>query len=821
MSLSWNDHFSEKDIALAREYSPAIDRYLSLLNIHSDTNLDSKQKIKIHRHSAWVECSLNQVLKKLSTREVCHAWSLKTMDIVDEAWSNFSGHENMALFALGKLGALELNLSSDIDIIMVSLEPPKRSQLKFYKEFNELLSSHSELGFCYRLDYNLRPGGRLGPPICSVKQFDDYYWTQGATWERIALHRLRPICGNQEVIKAVLATKKSFCYRKFLDYSVLEDIKNIRQNIQEEQNNDESAKHLKLAVGGIRDIELYINSLQVIHGGKNTQLQASETSTALDLLLKHKILSKQDHQFLLNTYWRLREIENLVQLKDDLQTHLLPTAFKSPEGNVISPNELPFSKVDQIVSELLGQSKESQSLMPGQLDQQMSWLKSKGFESLLVDKLWPKIMALTVYAKKNQKDEVLRSRFLFHFIDNVCQFGLDKNLSLNLLSEFIKSIRPKRSFYHLLEQEPNIVKELAIILSSSPYLGQLLAAKPELLDSFLLKQFPTFSNDLQKLLEELGDYKQLNQILLSGQLLAQKEIENLTFTCSETADKITKQLLFSLKKKFPDNSIEIIKLGKWGGHDLGLLSDLDFIFVTDKKISDHDIKISRRFINMLTNRQKGGEIYPVDLRLRPQSGSGKLITQKSSLIKYLNEEAKIWERQSYLRATPLNDKSFRQDILQALFTRPIKDIDENEMLNIKQQLFLENKTQNQTEPETLDLKYSPGGLIDVEFSCQTYLLKNNLKPISGNTLEMIKQISNYAQQQLSMRSLHENYLKLRYYEQISQILTQHQTTFLEKNSDSFLRLSHHLGINKDKLFPHLEGLLLDNQKLVQNMILMK
>ncbi len=798
MNIKTLDQYNKTEIEFAKQASPALTKYLSLLKTNNK-QLVFNQQIKLLRHKYWAESAMAQLTSSHTTQEICKYWSNKTIELLIKGWEQISGNKNLALFALGKLGALELNLSSDIDLIIVSLQPANKTDLKFYRNFIDLFASHDEFGFCYRIDFNLRPGGRLGPTICSINQFEDYYWTQGATWERIALNRLLPVCGNNDIIHNVNKIRDTFCYRKFIDYSLINDIKNIRSHII--YNNSDSEKiNLKLHAGGIRDIELYVNSLQVIHGGKIPHLRTTQTTLAINKLLDTSIIKQDEASFLNQTYWNYREIENLIQIENDQQTHILDTAknlYKTYKCN------LRFSEINNIVSKLIGEKPKTPPLLPLKIEDQILLLTKLGFNKEVSNKVWPQLIHLTVLAKDNQIDEIYRTRFLFKFINNVSQFGLDKNLSLHLLYDFIKSIRPKKSFYHLLEQEPNITKELAIILSSSPYLGNLIAAKPEILDSFLLKKTQTFSNNLDTLLPQLQDFKQLNQLLASSQLLVNQNVNNLTESCSAAADKISLQLLNCLKSKFPNNSIDIVKLGKWGGSELGLLSDLDFIFITDNEISEADIKISRRFINMITNRQQGGEIYNIDMRLRPQSGSSAVITTKEQFINYILNSSQNWELQSYLKARPLIGSNFKIKIVNAIKQKKLSHGFHNELFKIKEQVIKENYLEKKKPADSIDLKYSPGGLIDIEFTTQIKMLMDQKYNGETNTADYIANHKNHSQ-------LKSNYSRLRLYEQLNQILSQNNSTLIDFKSNSFNRFSTYLKASKADIQQTLKQLLQNN-----------
>ena len=552
------ENYSSKELDEAFSFSPTLKTYYDFV-YKSDPKLIFSQ-----RHKAWVKASLAQIHQTSSTSDICTFWSHTTRKIVSDLWNSRENNENLALFALGKLGADELNLSSDIDLIIVSLSPPNKKDFKFIRELNATLTENTSDGTCYRTDYNLRPFGRLGPLICNIGAFENYYWEQGATWERLALVRLSPVCGNPEIIDLVLNLRKHFCYRKFLDYRVIDDIQNIRKFIQTKVSTNkvgDKSFDLKLGVGGIRDIELYIKALQVIHGGRSPHLQSNLTSKLLQVFIKEKILKKEDGQFLEESYWNLRTLENLVQIKNDQQTHKYSpdTLINLPSSQTITLDSIELHRINQIVSTLLGKKEARKQLLPESTNQQSEWLIEKGFSENSVQEVWPKIIKLTVLSKNSQFDEVLRSRFLYMFISEVSSNGLDLDLSLSLLYNFLKSIRPKSGFFHLLENEPNIVKELSIILSSSPFLGNLLSSRPEILDSFLTKKTQKIQHNTSQFLNDLSDFKLLNQLTTSGQFLTQKKVDDLADACSETADIIAKKILLHLKKDFPNSSLEVIK----------------------------------------------------------------------------------------------------------------------------------------------------------------------------------------------------------------------------------------------------------------------
>ena len=194
--------------------SPAIERYKKIIQLSSS---DFKNNLRRERHRHWIHAAENSLNNSHHPKDICLNWSEVTDNIVNKAWEKSELSKfNMSLFALGKWGAKELNLSSDIDFFVISEKPVDRDQQKFFSNFLNLLNDSNEFGFCYRTDIDLRPGGRFGPSINSLLQAQDHYWNSGATWEKLAFVRLRPICGSHQVADEFKKICDSFIYRKYL-----------------------------------------------------------------------------------------------------------------------------------------------------------------------------------------------------------------------------------------------------------------------------------------------------------------------------------------------------------------------------------------------------------------------------------------------------------------------------------------------------------------------------------------------------------------------------------------------------------------------------
>lgn len=750
VALPGLDAYPADQIYKARELSPAFAHYERLLQLSSIDGLHGR------RHRAWCECVLATFFGTASTAAICAHWS-KTADVILwEAWRETGLHEYEAvLFALGKHGASELNLSSDIDLMIVA-EPKHALEVeKRLRRFQHLLHFPTEFGFCFRLDFDLRPGGKMGPLITSPSQFQDYYWSQGETWERLALVRMRAVAGPPNLEKQIGDLARRFSYRKFLDFTLLEDLKAMRSQVHQKGfTRVDTELHIKLEVGGIRDIELFVHSLLVMNGGKRPDLQTRSTGEALALLGRAGILPAHEVDLLTESYWFFRHLENSMQALEDRQTHALtdPALAKLslPNRQEVTTR---MREVDATVSSLLGKVDLAQVHLPQADSAQKEWLSGLGFSTEVIEQSWDQLMKATALSHKNDRDERARQEFLYAFVTAISKHkALDRDLGLKITVDFVHAMRAKATFFSMLLRSPRLIDDLSRLFCLSPYLGSILASRPELMDHFVLQVDDPWAADMERLLQQMSERKLLTELWSANQFLNDRHLEGLFSRVTATADEISSQLLSQLRHEYPDSLVKIIALGKWGGEELGLKSDLDFIFVTPSKPKESDFKVARRFISRLTDPLKGGNLYEVDLRLRPSGQSGLLLVAEDSLHEYWRSDAKAWERQAYTRARPLGFKLDQR----ILFERGLESAELEELKIIRTKLL-----KKKTEAE-LDIKYVPGGLLDIEFAAQTALLAARHAGGGASTLKMIDALG------WSVR-LKEIYNELRTFEQMIQL----------------------------------------------------
>lgn len=798
--------YTSSELEMGIKKSPAIGRYLNILKDYAN---DPLAQTHLMRHRSWVRCALATLLNKEPTEKICRYWSDQTDHIISDYWNkNSPANADLALFALGKWGSHELNLSSDIDIVIVSKEAPRAEQFKFVKQFINYFSGLTAYGFCYRIDTDLKPGGRLSPLVSSIKQYEDYYWAAGETWERLALVRLRPICGDQSVIENIKLISENFSYRKFLDFALIEDLKHLRQQIHSHYPQDSKGnKNLKLSPGGIRDIELFIHSLQIIHGGKDTSLRSSSTSVAAENLKKSQRFNPADLDTLINSYWTFRHLENTLQAYEDQQTHLWTTDHGVRELTEFNQRA---QAVEKIVEYVLGTTLR-QPTLPQNEEDQVEWLEKLGFSYNQIKDTWVQLLSKTAVSTRTIRDEQLRRSLVFQFTESIAQNALDKHLALGLLGDFFRSTRAKTHFFNLLIHEPRLINELALLFGCSPYLGGILASRPELIDSFVHRSQETISENTESLLESLTERKLLTTVIASTQFLKNKDTATLIDVMSNLADEIAMKILSTLQSEYGSDRLSILALGKWGTQEMGLRSDLDFIFISRGAPTDADHKISKRFVGRLTEQHRGGSIYSIDMRLRPAGKGGPLIVDSQQLIHYLQTQAEPWERQSYLRCRELSQRDpvkaqiYSQSVRESCLKLGISNEHIKALSHIRLQLLRhENK---------LDLKYAPGGLIDLEFATQINCLKEKSKPVSGTTIELFHFLD---VSEKDRKKLIANYNELRRIEQLLQLSSESSTSLLDEDPYVLSRVAKLLNIAPEALIEDLQARLDFNLKILKS-----
>ncbi|MBK5274883.1 MAG: bifunctional [glutamate--ammonia ligase]-adenylyl-L-tyrosine phosphorylase/[glutamate--ammonia-ligase] adenylyltransferase [Desulfuromonadales bacterium] len=576
----------------------------------------------------------------------------------------------MTVIGMGKLGGNELNFSSDIDIIyFYESDNGKTSGIKdssgdakgvislhaFFNKLGEMISKALSLatedGFVFRVDVGLRPEGKSGDMAVSLRSAEVYYESWGQSWERTAMLKARPVAGSLELGEQLLKMLQPFVYRKYLDYNLIEDMKHMKQKIDASLTRSmEGEVNLKLGRGGIREIEFFIQALQLVYAGKNPRLRERNSLKALETLLAARLINEEDHLGLSDAYRFLRTVEHRIQVVQERQTHNLPTKDDeflalSRRSGFLRTNGLErfretleghrrnvsaiYGNLFHTRDEKLEQDANPEVLFfldhKADVDLVKDMLAQRRFEN--VDRAYENLLSLRNGPVKANLTE--RSRRLLEKISPLLLQEIfespDPDMALTNLERFLTMIGTRSSYYALLAENRETLKLLVSLFGMSEFLSKILINHPELLDSLVarsdvsaLKPKETMAAELAGLLEQTDYFEEQLDVLrryrneeflriglndIHGRL-GQSEITTqlslLGETCLQAAFRLATQELkrfgrpiYRSENQEKQASLAVIGMGKLGGGDLNYHSDLDIIFVYDQQgHTDGDKQVS-------------------------------------------------------------------------------------------------------------------------------------------------------------------------------------------------------------------------------------
>lgn len=437
---------------------------------------------------------------------------------------------SMVIISLGKLGAQELNFSSDVDVIFVyrnegetagvrSHQGVTRNRVtafeyyvKLAEEITRFLSANTADGFAYRVDLRLRPQGQKGALALSLRSYEEYYESWGQLWERAALLRARPVAGDMELGEAFLDGVRPFVFRKYLDFDAIEEIRRMKDQV-EHLKGDTFSADIKRGYGGIREIEFFIQVFQLMYGGKEVLLRERSTLKALHRLLHKGLIGYEDLYQLSANYLFLRTLEHRLQQVNDIQTHSLPAG----EGDLdVLGRKMGFSGRDDFMAELrrrrmkvraiydsLFRQRDSEDLSGdrgperGGIFGGMFWDMQTPVEGLLTQELSGSgikdirraIQCLTKIRNTIYSFQTIRGRRLLEdliprFVEEALK-GSNPDSALVQLVDFLAILSARESYLDAIAGRPWIVANLTFVFSRSEYLSKILMGNPYYIQAFV------------------------------------------------------------------------------------------------------------------------------------------------------------------------------------------------------------------------------------------------------------------------------------------------------------------------------------------------
>ncbi|MGE5267798.1 MAG: bifunctional [glutamine synthetase] adenylyltransferase/[glutamine synthetase]-adenylyl-L-tyrosine phosphorylase [Deltaproteobacteria bacterium] len=690
------------------------------------------------------------------------------------------------VLGMGKYGAAELNYSSDIDLIVFydlsrarlkkSIEPSPFF-VRITRDLVRLLDERTADGYVFRTDLRLRPDAGATQVALSTDAAMIYYESFGQNWERAALIKARPVAGDREAGARLLSELSPFIWRRYLDYAAIADIHAMKRQIHAFRGFGSigvAGHNVKLGPGGIREIEFFAQTQQLIAGGRQPDLRVPRTLDALICLEARNWIRAEVRADLSRAYVELRRIEHRVQMVADEQTHELPSdeaalqrlarfaGFASLDDFTRSYTAT-LERVQQHYSELFESAPEltgdgANMVFAGERDDPdtVGHLKKLGFSQ-------PSEVLSTVRGWHHGRYPAVRSARARELLTEV-QFSLisalaetaDSDLAFAGFDRFLAALPGSVQLFSLLKANPGLLRLVSDIMGTAPRLARVLAKRPRLLDAVIdpraMTAMPAAAEIDAAIAAEIASARDQQDILDRMRVVGSEQsfligVKILSGTINAgqaggayalLADRLITALhrvvgadLERTHGTVPGGGAAVIAMGKLGGREMTASSDLDLIVVYDfdeaaaqstgerpLAPSQYYARFTQRLVTALTAPTAEGTLYDVDLRLRPSGQKGPVATQLSGFVDYQISEAWTWEHLALTRARVVSGgPELREKVEAAVRATLVHPRDRAKVAadvrDMRARIAAEKGTDN-----IWDLKQVRGGLVDLEFIAQ-------------------------------------------------------------------------------------------------------
>ncbi len=713
----------------------------------------------------------------------------------------------LVILGMGKLGARELNYSSDIDLIVlydpevIRTDNPDSLQTSFVRltrNMVRLMDERTADGYVFRTDLRLRPDPAATPLAISVLAAETYYESLGQNWERAAMIKARAVAGDKEAGAAFLDMLRPFIWRKNLDFAAIQDIHSIKRQINAHRGGTEIAvngHNLKLGRGGIREIEFFAQTQQLIWGGRQPALRCSATGDALRALSTGGQITGDAAEELMEVYRYLRRVEHRLQMINDEQTHTLPqdTAGLASLGAFLG-----YPDADAFAADVVAHLRRTEShyvdlfedapslgapgLGPGNLvftgsdpdPDTLETIERLGFRNpATIDAAFRRWHHGRYRATRSTRARELLTELAPVLLDALSRTP-DPDAAFVKFDEFLSRLPAGVQLFSTFFSNPNLLGLVAEIVGGAPRLAEHLSHRPLVLDSVLTEDFfdppprpEVLEEELDALLargEHLEDVLDISRRWANDRWF-QVGVQNLrghlapepvALALSNIADTAVSRLHPFIEEQFaarhggfPGSGMITIAMGTLGAREMTPASDLDLIFIysTGDAIEASDgprplapsqyfARLSQRLINAITAQTAEGKLYDVDMRLRPSGHAGPIASSFESFVQYHDEAAWTWEHMALTRARviagPADLRAAVEGVISDVLTRPR---DAGALLADIADMRARMDRERHTDV-IWDIKNLRGGLVDIEFITQYLQLRHahaNPRVLSPNT----------------------------------------------------------------------------------------
>ncbi|MGX7927445.1 bifunctional [glutamine synthetase] adenylyltransferase/[glutamine synthetase]-adenylyl-L-tyrosine phosphorylase [Tsuneonella sp. HG094] len=679
----------------------------------------------------------------------------------------------MIALALGKHGACELNYSSDIDPILLydpatlprrARDEPAEAAQRYAREAVRLMSEVTSDGYVFRVDLRLRPASEVSPPAISLDGALTHYESSALAWERAAFIRARAAVGDVAAGERFLAAIRPFVWRRSLDFGAIGDIRRLSTRIRASHAGPSTpgpGYNVKLGRGGIREVEFFAQTHQLIHGGRDPSLRVRGTRAALDALAAAGIISGEDARALGEAYDRLRTIEHRLQMVADQQTHTLPSGAAldgvarldgMADGAALVAE---LADVTGVVASrydaLIAEDGCSPTTVVARGDGLEKRLGELGYAE-------PERLAARITGWGDGRIRALRSEAARAALDALLPVLLerfaaapDPDQAVTRWERVLGAAPSALNLFNLLLQRPALMDQLARILVLAPTLADELGRRPDLLDTLIGQQaldLPGTAAEIATSMDGSGDgddyEQQLDRIRrVTGELRFALGLQTIAAAhdplaiagaLSRTAEAALCVAQEAATREFervhgrvPGSELVVLGLGRLGGGALTHASDLDLIYLFSGEfegesdgprplgVTHYFNRLAQRVTAALSVPTAEGALYEVDTRLRPQGAQGPLAVSLASFARYQREEAWTWEHMALTRARPLTGSAEAKAELQATIDGVLAAPRDAAKLKADVLSMRAEMAAHKPAKGPLDAKLLRGGLVDLEF----------------------------------------------------------------------------------------------------------
>ncbi|NNM73386.1 bifunctional [glutamine synthetase] adenylyltransferase/[glutamine synthetase]-adenylyl-L-tyrosine phosphorylase [Enterovirga aerilata] len=697
----------------------------------------------------------------------------------------------LVVLALGKHGAGELNFSSDVDLVVFydpkseaasgSPEAPAKLYTRLAQSVARLLQERTVDGYVHRVDYRLRPDPASTPPAVSLPGAFVYYESVGQNWERAAMIKARPIAGDVALGERFLADLAPFIWRKYFDFASIADIHAMKRQIHAVRGHGEIAvasHDIKLGRGGIREIEFFVQTQQLVFGGRRPKLRGRRTLDMLGALHDEGWITAEARDEMAEAYRFLRTVEHRLQMVADEQTQRLPSrddelaafarfcgyedlpAFASAltrrAQRVQHHYGLLFEEGPELASDLGDLVFTGASVDPGTVET----LRRLGFRD-------PELAAETVrgwHFGRRAAVTSARAREVLTELTPALLAALggsaDPDGALARLDRAFARMPAAVELLTILRSHERLRLLFADLLGSAPRLAETVAVSPHVLDAILDPSFAAPARDeaaaeaeirglvgtpgsTEEFLDRVRDaFRQVHFATGSRLLSGVISPAEAGMSFAAIAQGVVRLCLEWAARAFaeehgtvPGARMAVLGLGRLGVRDLTAGSDLDLVVLYDfdeaRRTSDgrrpldavvYHTRLTQRLIAALTAPTRRGRLYEVDMRLRPSGTKGPVASQYRGFIAYHRAEAELWEHMALTRARVLaGDAAFAEEAaaaIHSILAQPRSSADVFRRVGEMRELVAREKG----EQDFWDLKLAAGGIMDLDFLAQALVL---------------------------------------------------------------------------------------------------